>query len=162
MNHSPTHQRFEPQHSQFSSGSANQYLESSVKNASPAKLRLMLLDRAVELARSVSESWRENPAAAGPSEQTLTLLDFVSELLSGVTSDESPVCHQVADLYVFLAQHLVAAETSGDPTAIDEIRLVLETEAETWRMVVANEFPATKRVPGTTAAPVSGGLNLQA
>ena len=162
MNHSPTHQRFEAKHNRFAAGSANQYLESAVINASPAKLRLMLLDRAVELARSVSESWRENPSAAGPNEQTLTLLDFLSELLSGITSDEAPVCHQVADLYVFLAKHLIAAETSGDPTAIDEIRLVLETEAETWRMVVAAEVPLHKRSPGNAAAPASGGLNLQA
>ncbi len=142
-----------------------------MKTASPAKLRLMLLDRSVELARMVAKQWRENPEGAGPNEQSLTLLDFLSELLSGVTSDETDVCNQVADLYVFLTQHLVMAEEHGDAGAIDEIRLVLETEAETWRMVVANEAPvsvkqqfadASSTAAETTGQRKSSGLSFQA
>ena len=134
--------------------------------ASPAKLRLMLLERSAELARAVAESWRTSPAQAGPSEQSLTLLDCLNELLAGITSDESEVCHQVADLYVFLTKHLLAAEEKGDPQAIDEIEIVLLTEVETWRLVVAAESNKTEDKPianqRTDSGENSGGLNLQA
>jgi len=83
------------------------------------------------------------------------------------------MCRTVADLYVFLCQHLIAAK-DGDASMIDEIPLVLETEAETWRMVVreqrerAGTFPSCPRVRTIQSVRLLwvrarrlGGLNLQ-
>jgi len=55
---------------------------------------------------------------------------------------------------------LIKAEDNGDPSMIDEIRLVLETEAETWRMVCAQEAGQSSGRHRAASA-LSGGLNLQ-
>ncbi|MEO9591993.1 flagellar export chaperone FliS [Rhodopirellula bahusiensis] len=146
----------------FGRRSGDAYLESMVQTASPARLRLMLIERAVEVSRHLANHWNSQPGKRGTNEYSLKLLELLSELLSGVTDDSVEVCRTVADLYVFLCQHLIAAEGNGDSTMIDEIRLVLETEAETWRMVCAREGDKTssnKRVSEVLSD--GGGLNLQ-
>jgi len=159
----------------FGRRSGDTYLESMIATASPAKLRSMLIERGVEVARHLAGMWRETPGKRGTNEHSLKLFELLTELLSGVTDKQVEVCRTVADLYVFLCQHLIAAEENGDASMIDEIRLVLETEAETWRMACAQ---ATGNAPATSRAArvlgrsnraaavgageaVSGGLNLQ-
>ena len=151
------------------------YLEATIATASPARLRLMLIERAVEISRLLSDQWRTETAAGQPTganQRSLRLLEILSELLSGVTDPSIPVCRTVSDLYVFLCQHLIAAEASSDASAIDEIRIVLETEAETWRMVCvklsgADTATRTEELLATSAALVkdtaaaSGRLSLQ-
>ncbi|MEM6979427.1 MAG: flagellar export chaperone FliS [Planctomycetota bacterium] len=152
----------------FGRRSSDQYLESMIATASPAKLRLMIIERAIEVARHLAAHWRDQPGTRGTNVHSLKLLELLSELLSGITDASVEVCRSVADLYVFLCQHLISAEATGDPTLIDEIRLVLETEAETWRMVCVQESgPSREQTARTRAADVlgnrsaGGGLNLQ-
>lgn len=132
------------------------YLESSVRTASPARLRLMLLERAVEVAASLSARWNAGQDL-GANELSLRLLDLLTELLAGVKGStletEDRLCRQVADLYVFLTQHLLQAEKTSQADAIDEIRIVLETEVETWRLVCAREIsPAARNMPAGSQA----------
>ncbi|MCM2370112.1 flagellar protein FliS [Rhodopirellula sp. ICT_H3.1] len=151
----------------FGRRSGDTYLESMIATASPAKLRLMLIERGVEVARHLAGLWRDTPGKRGTNEHSLKLFELLSELLSGVTDSKVEVCRTVADMYVFLCQHLIQAEENGDATMIDEIRLVLETEAETWRMVCAQELGASTpnsraaNLLAKTAVPATGGLNLQ-
>ena len=154
------------------SSNGQQYLDANIQTASPARLRLMLIERGVEVARQVADSWRNfrqlknqdsNQDLSGANEYSLKLLEILNELLGGVTGDQHEVCRKVADLYVFLSKHLIKAEETSDAGAIDEIRLVLETEAETWRLVCANEVAAVPTPEASpTDQPESGGLNLQA
>ena len=145
------------------------YLESAIRTASPARLRLMLIQRAIEVAVSLARVWREGQSV-GPNEYSLTLMDLLGELLAGVAgsnrSEENAVCEQVADLYVFLNQHLLAAETHSDAASIDEIRTILEIEAETWRAVCASEASAlpANAVPQHTGTQLgaASGLNFSA
>jgi len=146
-----------------------EYLDTTVHTASPARLRLMLIERGVEVAARLGEIWRSGAQPPFANEQSLRLLEILNELLSGVTSDQYEVCRKVADLYVFLVQHLIAAEEIGNADAADEIRLVLETEAETWRLVCMNEALAHHPLTDFFAPPhephgqaSGGGLNLQA
>lgn len=144
----------------FGRRQSDTYLESAIASASPARLRMMLIEKGVEVARHLAGLWRETPGMRGTNEHSLKLLELLSELLSGVTDQEVEVCRTVADMYVFLCQHLITAEENGDATMIDEIRLVLETEAETWRMVCAQEA-GTSTTKTRAADVLSGGLNLQ-
>ena len=139
--------------------SAAHYVDAMITSASPARLRLMLLERAVEVANLVASIYRENDELNSGLDYSLKLFEIVNELLSGITSKEG-VGEQVSDLYVFLAKHVLLAEEQRDADAIDEIRLVLETEAETWRMVCANEAGMQSQTATTSAGP-AGGLNLQ-
>ena len=143
------------------STTGNQYLESTVMSASPARLRLLLLERSVETAARLQASW-EAGESTGSNEHSVKLLDLLTELLSGVrggeTDAEKDICKRVADLYVFLAKHLVAAEQYSDHQAIGEIKLVLEAETDTWRAVCAQESGTSNESP---LPPQSTGLNLQ-
>ncbi len=142
----------------MASRSGESYLDTLVKTASPAKLRLMLIERAIAVAGTLASTWRAGDKL-GANEYSITLLDILNELLSGImdgnANDEQKVCKQVADLYVFLAQHLVIAEERSDAEGIDEIATVLQIEAETWRAVCARDGGHTDPRP-------TGGLNLQA
>jgi len=134
------------------------YLELAVQTASPAKLRLMLIERGVDVAKQLAAVYRESADSnEGVNEHSIKLLEILNELLGGVTDKELPVSKQISDLYVFLCQHLLKAEENRDASCVDEIRLVLETEAETWRMVCTQESPV-----GMAAAPVGeeGGLDF--
>lgn len=155
----------------FGRRQSDNYLDSMIASASPARLRLMLIEKGVEVARHLSSIWRETPGKRGTNEHSLKLFELLSELLSGVTDKNVEVCRTVADMYVFLCQHLIGAEENGDATMIDEIRLVLETEAETWRMVCAQEggqsspqSRASALLGGGSSSkgtPSASGLNLQ-
>ncbi|WP_442511462.1 flagellar protein FliS [Novipirellula sp. SH528] len=166
MTYSPSHaaSNFQPSGHKQSRRSTDGYLESSIHHATPARLRLMILERSVEVARFLAEAWRTRPELKGNNEYSLKLLDLLTELLSGITTNEG-VCNQVADLYVFLNKHLLLAEQHSDADAIDELRTILEIEADTWRMVCANETLAkssgSPAAPISTDTPVAGGLNLQ-
>ncbi len=130
--------RFRPR----DSARSQHYLDATIRTASPARLRLMMIERAVEVAATVASGWRSGETS-GSCEHSLRLLDLLTELLSGVTKGatdkETEVCRKVADLYVFLVQLVIAAEENSDPSSIDEIRMILEIEAETWRAVCARE-----------------------
>jgi flagellar protein FliS len=125
------------------SSPGHHYLRATIETASPARLRLMLIERAVEVAAGLAMEWRAG-RESDINSSSLRLLDLLTELLRGVrggTDAENRLGRQVADLYVFLIQHLLAAEQDSNSDAIDEIRLVLETEAETWRLVCAQDAP---------------------
>ncbi|MDE0866333.1 MAG: flagellar protein FliS [Rubripirellula sp.] len=140
-----------------------QYLESVVRTATPARLRLMLIERAVGVADSLAESWRSEPGT-GANELSLKLFELLNELLRGVVGskqgDGEEVCEKVADLYVFLMKHMLAAEEGSDVLSIEEISAVLQVEAETWRLACANEMPGHQSRQSSEAS--GGGLNLEA
>lgn len=145
------------------------YIESSIRLASPGKLRLMVIERAIETAGRLSALWRSSDyelGQPGSNEQSIQLMDLLNELLSGVaggsSDEESKLCQQVSDLYVFLLKHLVVAESKSDASSVDEIKIVLEAEAETWRAVVAQESTAAMDKPSQGPSPSSGGLNFSA
>ena len=63
---------------------------------------------------------------------------------------------------MFLIKHLLLAEQSSDVASIEEIRAVLQVEAETWRLACANEVPAGSQHLGFGSSASSTGLNLEA
>lgn len=143
--------------------SVDQYMDAAIRTASPARLRLMVLERSVEVAKLLADLWRKKEQL-GSNQYSLKLLDLINELLSGVVGGsnetENEVCHKVSDLYIFLSKHLLAAEENSDADAIDEIRTVLEVETETWRAVCAQEAPA-QSMTNESSAEMPQGLNLQ-
>lgn len=141
-----------------------QYLESVVRTASPAKLRLMLIERSLSVCECLEAAWSKNPDQ-GANEQSLKLFELINELLRGVVGceqgDGEAVSKQVADLYVFLLKHMLLAEQKSDVASIEEIRAVLQIEAETWRIVCANELADSPHSMGLGSSKTSGGLNLE-
>ncbi len=140
----------------------NEYLENAVRTASPARIRLMLIDRAIDVAGILATKYRDENGPRGANEQSIYLLDLLSELLGGIANKDSELCRQVADLYVFLCQELVRAEAESSAERVDVIRDVLRIDAETWREVCINEQPAAILADiKNLNQSVTAGLNLQ-
>lgn len=135
--------------------SSDNYLSQSVQNASPARLRLMLIDRGLQLAQSLASIAHPVADEASYRNQSLRLRDILGELLSGVTATESDVAKQVSDLYVFLLQHLTQAETETSPDNWNDIAHVLEVEQGTWQEVCAQAMQGTPGFPAQTVFPSS-------
>lgn len=144
----------------YSDFSSSNYLESLVQSAPPARLRLMLIEKAVGLCHLIVDRWKESPSSASWDGTNIQLTDILTELLSGVSRGSTPVAKQVADLYVFLIQYQNKAVEAGDVTMIDEIRTVLETEAETWRMVCA-QIHAASSDNGPSQPPIKPADSIQ-
>lgn len=125
--------------------SANeQYLQTMVFTASPAKLRYLLLERAVALSETIKENRMRTPERL-VDEKTVTLRDILGELLSGVKRSDDQLAISVTDLYIFLLQELTYAEQELGTDRIDTITHILEIERETWRQVC--ETQSKRSVP---------------
>lgn len=124
------------------------YLESAVRTASPARLRLMLLERSVALVEKICDKRQREPDAL-VDEATLTLRDILGELLSGVTAKAGDLAKQVADLYVFLLQELTKAEQEPGTDRLRSIGRILRIEQETWQQVVAAQTEQQAAAAGT-------------
>ncbi len=140
------------------SATANeQYLQTTVLTASPAKLRSLLLDRAVGLTQVIRVEREKNPERL-VDQWTLRLRDILGELLSGITRQSGPLAVQVSDLYVFLLQQLTLAEQEPGTARIDSIGKILKIEQETWQLVCAEQATqqqATQQQASETSKPRS-------
>lgn len=159
------------------------YLQNLIRSASPARLRLLLIERGIEIAESLAASNRSDAAAGQPAaqngktaemvraEQTIRLREILGELLNGVVNQELEVARQVADLYVFLLQFLGEAERDDHRKQWMQMAEILRIEQETWAEVCDRSTRSTKTegADGTPLAfgdfgtdrPMAGSLNLQ-
>lgn len=113
---------------------SEQYLQTTVMTASPAKLRLMLIERGVGLVSMIKDARRKNPDVL-VDQWTIRLRDILGELLQGVSRNAGDLAKQVSDLYVFLIQELTLAEQEPGIERIESIGRILEIERETWDQV---------------------------
>lgn len=124
-----------------SSGTIDRYEANRYSTVSPLRLRWMLLERACTVAQELETAWQATPPQERP-EDSLLLRDLLGELLGGLSRNGGPVAEQLADLYVFLLQHLTRAEQTCNAVLIRDVGRVLEVERETWRQVVARHAAA--------------------
>lgn len=150
---------------------SEQYLQSTVMTASPAKLRLMLIERGLAVVEAIKETRRKNPDRL-VDEWTLRLRDILGELLQGVTRGAGDLARQIADIYVFMISELTFAEQEPGNERLEAIGRILEIERETWTQVCKNQLQDSAAKPNTphfpnlgaqspSAAPAVGSLNLQ-
>ncbi len=120
------------------------YLETQLLTAPPQKLRLVLIDGAVRFARKTLEHWD-----AGRNEEACESLircrEIVSELLSSVKIDESPLARTVASVYTFLFQLLTEAQLRRDGQKLQAAIKILEVERETWQHVCQQSLAGPNR-----------------
>ena len=138
----------------------NAYLRTQVMSASPAELRMMLLDGAVKFARQGRHGLAEK-------NHELVYTGFsqaraiVTELMTSMRHEVDPeLCERVRSLYAYIFQELVGASLESDINRADKVIELLEFEAETWRMLLdklktEQGTTATSPKPGATYAPTS-------
>lgn len=114
---------------------AGAYLEQEVLHAHPAKLRLMLIEKAIGLCRLCEGMWQRGDYDSSL-QWTIRIRDILTELLSGITSAETPVSKQTSDLYVFLSKQLTLAEQTRRVEELSKVTSILMIEQETWQAVL--------------------------
>jgi len=115
------------------------FLLQEVESASPAKLRFLLIRKAIGLCTVCADMWQEkryDEAAAW----MIRVRDILGELLDGVTDRSNPAATGVVDLYIYLLKTVLIAEQSHDVASLKAVTEILEIELETWNSFVRLEF----------------------
>lgn len=110
------------------------YLETQVNTATPQRLRLMLIEAALRHLRTVQPAWTEG-RKGDACEALIRSRDIVTELLSGIKPDSTPLVQQTLGIYVFLFSAITEVQQSRDAHQLAGIIRVLEEERETWHEV---------------------------
>jgi flagellar protein FliS len=148
------------------------YFESQIFTATPQRLRLMLIDGALQYARKATMHWEQGRNyEAG--EAIIGCQRIVTELLRGLRADVAPdLVANVAALYNFVFRSLIEAGLKRDPNKLGDAVRVLEIDRETWRQVCeglgaslqASEPMSSRRAPHFAAQSeaTSGGFTIEA
>ncbi len=137
----------------------NAYLRTKVMTASPADLRLMLLDGALKFAEQGKvglENQDHEAAFDGISRCQAILMELINALKPEV---EPEMCERLASLYTFLYSRLVTAASDRDPAVVEEVLGLLRFEHKTWSMLLqklAEENAAASRLQTTPKAQPTG------
>ncbi len=118
----------------FGEDGREQYLEGLVLGAPPQKLRLLLIEAALQRARqaawALSESRTAEAITAGQ-----RCLEIVCELLAGIRPEQSEVARRTRDLYLYLLRVTNQALGHSEASAWKPVLELLEMERETWQLV---------------------------
>lgn len=150
---------------------AQEYLRTKVMTASPAELRLLLLDGALRFAEQAREGLETKnfEQAYEGSRQCRAIL---AELTSGLRPDiDRELCDRLSGLYTFLYTSLVDAMSDRDPEGLRKVVELLAYERETWSLMIekladenveaarvdARPAPSPTGIPNA-AAPIDGEL----
>lgn len=116
---------------------ANEYLRTRVMTASPAELRLMLLEGAVRFAEQAQAGLEEKDfekSYLGSKKCRGILTELISSLSPEI---DQTLCERLCSLYTYIYSELVAAMSDRDPERLGSIIPLLEFERETWVHVLA-------------------------
>lgn len=137
------------------------YLESLVFTAPPQKLRLLMIEKAIQQTAAAVRSLEEDDSLKFGN-ATLQLRELLGELLSGVHRGSGELGAKVCDLYLFLLNRLNVGERERAAAPFRDIDRVLQEERETWRQVcdqlaqAAGPAPLTIRQDSATTIAQTG------
>jgi flagellin-specific chaperone FliS len=150
------------------------FLKQEVESASPARLRWLLLRKAVSLTEGIEHllaEGRKNEV----SQWWLRIQEILVELLDGVTDRSNPAAEATADLYVFLLKTSRELLTHYQAKLAKDFLEILKMEQQTWELFLSqqNPGPSGDPPPGRNSstpathlpfafAAVDGGLSLEA
>jgi flagellar protein FliS len=150
---------------------ANAYLRTKVMTASPAELRLMLLDGAIRFAGQARDGLASKDFEGAYNGFTQCRA-IIMELINGIRPEHEPeLSERVRSLYMFLYKELFEASFDKDVPRVEKVIELLEFERETWVMLMdklAHEGGNGKAPPHPAASgsEASGGpassLSIQA
>jgi flagellar protein FliS len=128
----------------------NPYLRTKVMTATPAELRLMLLDGAIkflEQGKAGLESRDYETSYNGISR----CQNILMELLNGLKPEKEPeLCAKLSGLYTFMYTRLIKACIEKDLAIAEEVLDLLRYERETWSLLM--QQMANENASGAAAA----------
>ncbi len=143
---------------------SGEYLKSAVMTATPEKLQLMLYDGAIRFGRQARDAIASRNFELS-CEKLLRTQQIVTAMQDGLRPQVNPqLCKQMSDLYQFIYDRLVAANTRHDVTALDEALQILEHQRETWRLLMEKTRLAAigDEKPANRGSSIESGLCLNA
>lgn len=135
--------------------SANAYLRTRVMTASPAELRLMLLEGALKFANQAREGLSTKNYELAFNGFT-SCRAIVLELINGIRPEHDPeLAQRVRSLYLFIYRELFESSHEKDIGRLNKVIGLLEFEHETWDMFM-KKLASDEIAPGTPADQAGG------
>jgi flagellar protein FliS len=148
--------------------SAMSYLRSQVMSATPAELRLMLLDGAIRFAHQGKQGLIDKNYEQSY-EGISQCRAIVTELAVGVNRQVDPeLCDRVTGVFMFMFGELTEAGMEKAPDRVQRVIELLEFERETWKLAIDRvkqekaESNAAKPKPAQQQHAHAGSLSVQA
>jgi flagellar protein FliS len=142
----------------------NAYLKTKIMTASPAELRLMLIEGAIRFSRKALDGLLAKNYEDVYTGITRTQ-DILMELINALKPEHAPeLCARLSSLYTYMYTQLMRASSERDADKVREVIKLLEYERETWSLAMkqlASEAEAAgssvepKRVPTSGTDPAS-------
>jgi flagellar secretion chaperone FliS len=137
----------------MTSTTANQYLQTKVLTASPAELRMLLIEGAIRFATQGRDGLAERDhekTFEGFSQAKAILMEMITALRPEVDAE---LCENLSALYTYMYQQLVEANLEKNTALADEVIKLLEYERETWSLLL--DKLAEEKISTTEAGPAS-------
>lgn len=133
---------------------ANAYLTTRVMTASPAELRLMLIDGAIKFIRQGRDALAKrdfegcyNGYSRGRA--------IITELLTSMRPEpDRELYDRMTALYAYMLKRLVESSFQKDIASADEVLGLLDFDRETWKLLVERLGSEQRADTRPTAAPV--------
>lgn len=115
---------------------ANRYLETKVMSASPAELRLMLIDGAIKFCQQGRDGLAGKNYEQMYNGYTRCRAVLV-ELINGMQPEPDRELYvRMSSLYTFMITHLLESSTEKDVAKADKVLDLLRYDRETWLLVM--------------------------
>ena len=152
---------------------SNAYLRTKVMTASPAELRLMLLDGAIKFAHQARAGLQAKDFEKAYNGFT-SCRNIILELINGIRPEHDPdLAEKVRSLYLFIYSELVQSSFDKDMPRLDKAIELIEYERETWAKLMdklaseetaqspgqPNAQPGATDQPASTTAPPTPGIS---
>lgn len=112
------------------------YLRTKVLTASPAELRLLLLDGAIRFAEQTKSGYEARDFEKGL-DGTTKCQAILTELMCSLRHDHNPqLCEKLSALYTYMYKRMVEASLSKSAEAVQEVIGLLQYDRETWSMLM--------------------------
>lgn len=115
---------------------SNAYLKTKVVTASPAELRLMLLDGAIRFAEQARAGYEQRNLESAL-EGTTKCQAILTELMCSLRPERNAeLCNRLAALYTFMYRRMVEASMSKSAEIAQEVIGLLQYDRETWGLLM--------------------------
>lgn len=145
----------------MSSNDVNEYLKTKVMTASPAELRLLLLEGSIRFAEQarmglVNKDFEQS--YLGSTQCRAILTELITSLRPEV---DKVLCDRLTELYTFIYNELVTAMSDKSPDKVSKVVELLIYERETWAMAIErlseDKHPPREHRPNAGTGEISGG-----
>jgi flagellar protein FliS len=129
------------------------YLRNKLLSATPAELRLMLIDGAIRFSTQARAGYEARDFEAAY-EGTTKAQAILMELMNALRPDQAPeLCARLSSLYTYMYSNLVKASSTRELALVDEVISLLRYERETWELCMGELAKENRAASGMRAVP---------